>query len=116
MSGWWTQRAVIVASAALAAVTAAVSESASAKTHSAGAPVTLRTMGFALPDEIARVRVDEAKKAIAPAEVEMDTSGFDEQKFLSAVASGNPPDLVYMGRNSIGQYAKRGALVPLSSH
>jgi multiple sugar transport system substrate-binding protein len=76
---------------------------------------TLNTMGFALPDEIARVRVDITRAALAPAQIEMDTTAFDAQKFLSAVASGNPPDLVYMSRSFIGQYAKRRALVPLTS-
>ena len=102
----------------LAAMLGAVASSASARTESgteAAAAATLRTMGFALPDEIARVRADLAKAAVAPATVEMDTGGFDEQKFLSAVASGNPPDLVYMSRSFIGQYAKRGALIPLTS-
>jgi multiple sugar transport system substrate-binding protein len=91
---------------------------ASARTEGANgvaAAAALRTMGFGLPDEIARVRVDVTKAALGGIETEMDTGGFDEQKFLSAVASGNPPDLVYMPRNFIGQYAKRRALVPLTS-
>lgn len=46
---------------------------------------------------------------------QMDTGGFDEQKFLSAVASGNPPDLIYMDRQLIGTYANRGALQSLTS-
>jgi multiple sugar transport system substrate-binding protein len=104
--------------ALVAIVVGVVVSSASARTDSsaeAAGAATLRTMGFALPDEIARVRVDVTKAALAPAQVEMDTGGFDEQKFLSAVASGNPPDLVYMPRNFIGQYAKRRALLPLTS-
>jgi multiple sugar transport system substrate-binding protein len=104
--------------ALVAVVVGTVVSSASARTEGgaeAAGAATLRTMGFALPDEIARVRVDVTKAALAPAQVEMDTGGFDEQKFLSAVASGNPPDLVYMPRNFIGQYAKRRALVPLTS-
>jgi multiple sugar transport system substrate-binding protein len=102
----------------VAIVVGVVVSSASARTDSsaeAAGAATLRTMGFALPDEIARVRVDVTKAALAPAQVEMDTGGFDEQKFLSAVASGNPPDLVYMPRNFIGQYAKRRALLPLTA-
>ena len=102
----------------VAVVVGVVVGSASARTDSSASAegaATLRTMGFALPDEIARVRVDVTKAALAPAQVEMDTGGFDEQKFLSAVASGNPPDLVYMPRNFIGQYAKRRALLPLTS-
>ena len=38
---------------------------------------------------------------------------FDAQQFLTAVSSGNPPDLVYMGRQLIGTYAAKGAIQPL---
>ena len=38
---------------------------------------------------------------------------FDPQQFLSAVASGNPPDLVYLDRELIGSYAAKGAMQPL---
>jgi multiple sugar transport system substrate-binding protein len=101
----------------LALVLSVAAGTASARVDTAeraGAAATLRTMGFGLPDEIARVRVDMTKAALN-IETNMDTAGFDEQKFLSAVASGNPPDLVYMPREFIGQYAKRRALVPLTS-
>jgi multiple sugar transport system substrate-binding protein len=103
---------------ALAVMLGAAVSTASARTEAgneAEGAATLRIMGFGLPDEIARVRADIAKAAVAPAQVDIDTAGFDEQKFLAAVASGNPPDLVYMSRNFIGQYAKRRALVPLTS-
>jgi multiple sugar transport system substrate-binding protein len=113
------RRFTLPAALALSAVVVGlVVSTASARTdggREAQGAATLRTMGFALPDEIARVRVDVTKAALAPAQVELDTGGFDEQKFLSAVASGNAPDLVYMSRNFIGQYARRRALVPLTS-
>jgi multiple sugar transport system substrate-binding protein len=41
--------------------------------------------------------------------------GFNDQQFLAAVASGNPPDLVYMDRAKVGTYAADGALQPLTS-
>lgn len=102
---------VLVLTLSLAAGTASARPDVA---NDSNAVATLSTMGFGLPDEIARVRVD-ATKAALNIETEMDTAGFDEQKFLSAVASGNPPDLVYMSRNFIGQYAKRRALLPLTS-
>ena len=95
-------------------VLGASSYSASAE-PSAPAAETLRTMGFGTPDEIARVRVEEAKKAIAPNDVDMDTAGCDEQKFLAAGASGWPPDIVYIGRERIGTYANRDSLTALTS-
>ena len=87
--------------------------SANIKSRQGGA--TLRTMGFGLGDEIARTRVDIAKRAVGPADVEIDTAGFNEQKFLSALAARNPPDLVYFGRQFVGTYANRNALMPLTS-
>jgi multiple sugar transport system substrate-binding protein len=80
-----------------------------------GGKVTLTTMGFGLGDEIATVRADLANKAIAPSDVKVSENAFDAQQFLSAVASDNPPDLVYMGREKLGTYAARGTLEPLEN-
>jgi multiple sugar transport system substrate-binding protein len=74
---------------------------------------TLSTFGFSLQDEIATVRVDTFKKANPQVQVKVTEGGFDEQQFLSAVASGSPPDLVYVDREIIGTYAARGAIQPL---
>ncbi|GAA3425524.1 extracellular solute-binding protein [Streptosporangium nondiastaticum] len=78
-----------------------------------GTGSSLTTMGFGLPDEIATVRVDAFKKAYPDVKVAINEGQFDEQAFLSAVASGNPPDVVYLGRERIGSYAARGAIQPL---
>ncbi|MGS2647150.1 ABC transporter substrate-binding protein [Streptosporangium sp. G12] len=78
-----------------------------------GGPATLTTMGFGLPDEIATVRVDAFKKARPDVKLTINQGQFDEQAFLSAVASGNPPDVVYLARERIGGYAARGAIQPL---
>jgi ABC-type glycerol-3-phosphate transport system substrate-binding protein len=61
---------------------------------------TLSTFGFSLPDEIATARVDTFKKAYPKVQVKITEGGFDEQQFLSAVASGSPPDLVYVDARS----------------
>jgi multiple sugar transport system substrate-binding protein len=74
---------------------------------------TLSTFGFSLQDEIATTRVDAFKKANPQVQVKVTEGGFDEQQFLSAVASGSPPDLVYLDREVTGTYATRGAIVPL---
>src|SRR3712207_8142179 len=39
----------------------------------------------------------------------------DIQQFLSAVAAGDPPEIVYANRDQIGTFASRGAIVPLDS-
>jgi multiple sugar transport system substrate-binding protein len=74
---------------------------------------TLTTFGFSLPDEIATTRVDTFKKAYPQVQVKITEGGFDEQQFLSAVASGAPPDLIYLDRETIGTYAARQAIQPL---
>lgn len=73
---------------------------------------SITTMGFGLGDEIATARVD-AYTEKSGVDVEVNEGGFDEQQFLSAVASGSPPDTVRMDRNTLGTYASRGALMPL---
>ncbi|SCF41376.1 extracellular solute-binding protein [Micromonospora mirobrigensis] len=74
----------------------------------------LTTMGFGLSDEIATTRVDAFKKADPDVDLKITEGAFDEQQFLSAVASGNPPDLVYMDRKLVGTYAKRGSIQPMT--
>ncbi|MEV0155057.1 extracellular solute-binding protein [Micromonospora sp. NPDC050686] len=74
----------------------------------------LTTMGFGLSDEIAETRVDTFRKANPEVDLKITEGAFDEQQFLSAVASGNPPDLVYLDRKLIGTYAKRGSIQPLT--
>jgi multiple sugar transport system substrate-binding protein len=73
----------------------------------------LRTSGFGLGDEIASTRVDRFKAANPKVKLAVNEGGFDAQQFLSAVASGNPPDAVYMDREILGTYAGRGALQDL---
>jgi multiple sugar transport system substrate-binding protein len=77
---------------------------------------TLTTMGFGLGDAIATSRIDDARKALSPKglELQINEGAFDEQQFLSAVAAGDPPDVVNMDRSLIGGYAARGALLPLT--
>lgn len=75
---------------------------------------TLNVMGFSLPDEIASVRVDQFIATYPDVEVNITEGALDDQQFLTAVASGNAPDVVYMGRDVISTYAVRGAIVPLT--
>ncbi|MEV4642355.1 extracellular solute-binding protein [Actinoplanes sp. NPDC049548] len=80
---------------------------------SGGDAVILTMMGFGTGDEIARTRFDAANAAIAPAAAKASEGSFNAQQFLSAVASGTPPDLVYMERRLLGTYAAKKALMPL---
>ncbi|NLE49971.1 MAG: extracellular solute-binding protein, partial [Chloroflexi bacterium] len=74
---------------------------------------SLSVMGFSLPDEVATVRVDHFQELYPDIELNITEGGLDQQQFLTAVASGNAPDVVYMSRELISTYAVRGALTPL---
>jgi multiple sugar transport system substrate-binding protein len=74
----------------------------------------LTVMGFGAGDEIATVRMEEAEAALGDVEVELIEGDLDIQQFLSSVASGEPPEIVYADRNQIGTFASRGAILPLT--
>lgn len=76
---------------------------------------TLRTMGFNPGDEVATSRVQVFKHRYPKTKLKMSKGAFEPQQFLSAVSSGNAPDVVYMDRKDIGTYAAKGALQPLDS-
>src|SRR3712207_5340813 len=70
-------------------------------------------MGFGLPDEQATPRIDAFGSANEDVDVHVNEGQFDDQQFLSAVASDDAPDLVYMEREKLGSYAARGAVRPV---
>ncbi len=75
---------------------------------------TLDVMGFGLGDDVATTRDADARRALGPdVHVQMAQGALDTQAFLSAVAAGDPPDLVYASRDDIGSLATQGALLPL---
>ncbi|MFD1147059.1 extracellular solute-binding protein [Saccharothrix hoggarensis] len=75
----------------------------------------LVTMGFGLPDEHATARVAVFREANPGVDLRISEGAFDEQQFLSAVAAGDPPDLVYAERRKLGGYAARGAVQSLDA-
>lgn len=103
------------AALALAAVTGLLPATACGGVGFADADNTFVTMGFGLSDALATVRMDEARDALTGMRIQVNEGAFDEQQFLSAVAAGDPPDVVRMERALIGGYAARGALLPLTS-
>ena len=77
---------------------------------------TLEVWGFGTDNAIAKARADGFARAYPNVDVRLTPGDFDVQKFLSAVASGNPPDVIYIGRQgdvAIGSLATRGALQPI---
>ena len=75
---------------------------------------SLTVMGFGASDEIATTRLAEAKKALGDVKVKLVEGELDIQQFLSAVAAGDPPEIIYADRNEIGSFASRGAIMPLT--
>ena len=74
----------------------------------------LNVLGFGEPDEVATARLEETKKALGSGvEIKLSESDLDIQQFLSAVATGEPPELIYANRYQIGTFASRGAIIPL---
>ena len=75
----------------------------------------LAVSGFGLPDETATVRVDTFREQYPQVNLELTEGAFDQQQFLTAVASGNVPDVVYLSRDDLSTYATRGAIMPLDA-
>lgn len=73
----------------------------------------ISTQGFGKPDDVGKARIDAFKSAYPKVQLNINEGDFDPQQFLSAVASGNPPDLIYMNRDLVGTYAAKGAIQPL---
>jgi multiple sugar transport system substrate-binding protein len=76
---------------------------------------TLQIYGFGKGDDVASNRAAVAKAAIAPAKLQNPEGGFDPQRFLTQLASGTVPDLIYVDRQMIATLAAKGALMPLES-
>lgn len=76
---------------------------------------TLTVMGFGAGDEIGETRLERAKESMPEVDVSLVEGDLDIQAFLSSVAAGDPPDVVYANRDQIGTFASRGAVVPLDA-
>ncbi|MFD4422343.1 extracellular solute-binding protein [Agromyces sp. NPDC058484] len=73
----------------------------------------LSVMGFSGVDEVATSRVEYTEAELGDVDVELIEGDLDIQQFLSAVASGQPPELLYADRDQVGSLAARGAIIPL---
>jgi len=76
---------------------------------------TLTVYGYGPGDDVAKSLVSFTKERLGSASVENPAGGFDDQAFLARVASGDAPDVVWMGRDRVGTYASKGALQPFTS-
>lgn len=76
---------------------------------------SLEIMGFGKGDEVATVRYDRAEEGLDGVELKLVEGELDIQQFLTAVASGDAPGLIYANRDQIGSFASRGAIIPLDA-
>jgi multiple sugar transport system substrate-binding protein len=106
-----TPRVLLASAVATLALSACGGVGSSSSSDSSG---TLTTMGFGTPDEVATARIKAFTDAYPKVKFKLNKGSFDPQQFLSAVSSGNAPDIVYMDRELIGTYAKKGAIVPMN--
>ena len=65
-------------------------------------------------DEIATVRVERFRELYPEVTLTLSEGALDPQQFLTAVASRNVPDVVYMNRDDLSTYATRGAIEPVT--
>ena len=70
-------------------------------------------MGFGGEDEVGTARMEMAEAELGDVEVELIKGDLDIQQFLSSVAAGEPPTLLYADRDQIGSLAARGAIISL---
>jgi multiple sugar transport system substrate-binding protein len=95
------------------------SSSPGASGAAGGAPLAasgeLSVMGFGCRegDDIATNRIAEFEAAYPDIALTCVEGGLDDQQFLTAVQSGDPPDLVYFDRAKLGTFASQGVLQPL---
>ena len=69
--------------------------------------------GYETGDDIAQNRVNVFREAYPDVDISFSESGSEAQGLLAALASDDPPDMVYLSRNEAGSYIARGALMPL---
>ena len=107
--------ALLLASCAQGTSTEGGDEDTSSFDPEAAPAGAIQIMGFGAGDEIASTRYEAAQAALPEVTFSLVEGDLDIQQFLSAVASGKPPGLVYANRDQIGTFASRGAIIPLDS-
>ena len=76
----------------------------------AASKITIRVWGYGLDDARAKARLDVFKKANPNIEVQPVGGSLNTQQLLTAVASGDPPEVINTDRSFIGSWAGRSAI------
>jgi multiple sugar transport system substrate-binding protein len=112
MSRGWRRSAAAVAVAALCAVVAVALANAKPTSKTSAVAGTLNIYGFGPGDDIQENRAAYAKDLLSSTTINRPAGDFNDQSFLTRLASGDVPDLVRMGRPRVAQYAAKGVLQP----
>jgi len=102
---------LLVVAAAFAAV---IAGTAGARTDAPKAN-TLDIYGYGPGDDVQENRAAYAASQLPGVTIKREPASFDDQAFLTRLASGSVPDLVRMGRPSMALYAAKGVLQPINS-
>jgi len=102
---------LLVVVAAFAAVIAGTA-GARVDTKSAG---TLDIYGYGPGDDVQENRAAYAASQLSGVTIKREAPSFDDQAFLTRLASNDVPDLVRMGRPSLAFYAAKGVIQPVNS-
>jgi len=97
----------------VAAAFAAIAGTAAARVDHSTA--TLDIYGYGPGDDVQENRATYAAGQLSGVTINREAPSFDDQAFLTRLASGNVPDLVRMPRTIIGYYAAKGVLQPVDS-
>jgi multiple sugar transport system substrate-binding protein len=95
-----------------AVFSAVIAGTAAARTDS-GKAGTLDIYGYGPGDDVQENRAIYAAGQLSGVTIKREAPSFDDQVFLTRLASGDVPDLVRMGRPSLALYAAKGVLQPL---
>ena len=95
-----------------AVFSAVIAGTAGARTDS-GKAGTLDIYGYGPGDDVQENRATYAAGQLSGVTIKREAPGFDDQVFLTRLASGDVPDLVRMGRPSLALYAAKGVLQPV---
>ena len=105
---------LLVCAAALAAVVAgsAIARTDTVDKRTAG---TLNIYGYGPGDDVQENRAAYAASQLSGTDIKRPAGDFNDQVFLTRLASGDVPDLVRMGRPRVGTYIAKGVLQPMDS-
>src|SRR5919112_2097860 len=76
---------------------------------------TLNIYGYGPGDDIQENRAAYAKDKLPGVDINRPAGDFNDQAFLTRLASGDVPDVVRMGRPRVAQYAAKGVLRTMDS-